>query len=118
MKHVENATHTITCLECGHEINYIGQPMHVACPKCELIQAVKYICVDHTRKSLSTVKGTYEENSDKLFNGDTAKLIKLHPNNDGGKCDCGLFEIDRTKHVEYYFLDEFKPIGGDDPLYM
>ena len=107
------------CIDCGYEMTY-DPNVYLACPKCELIQKAnhypgkKYICIDKTRRSLDSVRGTYEENSVSLFHGDTAKLLKLHPGNDGGKCDCGLFEIERTGHVEYYFLSNFEPVKGGE----
>ena len=86
-----------------------------ACPNCGRIQEAphhpgeKYICTDKTRLSLESVRGTPEENTPRLLYGDVVRLLKLHPWNKGDKCDCGLFEIERTGHIEYYFLADVEP---------
>ena len=105
------------CNACLYEMTFDpGIIKYIACPNCERIQGpgTKYICIDKERKSLDAVKGTPEEHSNRLFYGDVVKLLKLHPWNKGDKCDCGLFEIERTGHIEYYFLSDFEPVNGGE----
>ena len=100
------------CKTCLYEMTFDpGVIKYIACPNCGRIQGpgTKYICTDKERLSLESVRGTPEENTPRLLYGDVVRLLKLHPWNKGDKCDCGLFEIERTGHIEYYFLADVEP---------